>query len=443
MAGGRRNLPRAPLTKPPPPPPPDARAKSSGGAGVAEEGVWQPPLQHVLIPDIPRDGELFFEFIMVVLVCTSLGLQYLNMYRTIWWLPHSYTAYAMNLYLIDTDVAGFILTLLCRRLVWALLKYISLNWTPRRVAQYAYLTCRGLVLLTVAALLAWFTYQILLKHQFVRILYLYYLIVVYVIIFGPTSEPFLDIIPEYSTIRQGTSVTPRPIYHACSNCPDSIRQEVENLKTDFNARIKQTLFNALMVGYYAGVVPLFFAQSTLQYDTFWATQHASFVFLAAVTLYTVYCFPPRYCDILHRAALHLGTWAKVDDRRAHVSFNPWNRDQLWSRGVLTKHCREFYRCEAGTSAAAEPGNANHERFYMLFHNPAMALCVVLGLQVCAVLAEMVVLIRAAEWYQLISGSCLLFLNFYPLFKLFRDYLILCKIYKAERLIMEKHAPAAS
>ena len=54
-----------------------------------------PCLQHVLIPDIPRDGELFFEALMVVFVCTGLGLQYLNMYRTIWWLPHSYTLYAM------------------------------------------------------------------------------------------------------------------------------------------------------------------------------------------------------------------------------------------------------------------------------------------------------------------------------------------------------------
>ena len=54
-----------------------------------------PCLQHVLIPDIPRDGELFFEALMVVFVCTTLGLQYLNMYRTIWWLPHSYTLYAM------------------------------------------------------------------------------------------------------------------------------------------------------------------------------------------------------------------------------------------------------------------------------------------------------------------------------------------------------------
>ena len=64
------------------------------------------------------------------------------------------------------------------------------------------------------------------------------------------------------------------------------------------------------------------SQSTLQYDTFWVGQHAVFVFLASMTLYLVYCFPPRYCDILHRAALHLGTWSRVDDRRAHISFNP-------------------------------------------------------------------------------------------------------------------------
>lgn len=433
MAGGRRNLPRSPPIKPPTPV--DMRTRPGG-----EDRSWQVPcLQHVLIPDIPRDGELFFEALMVVFVCTGLGLQYLNMYRTIWWLPHSYTLYAMNLYLIDTDVAGFILTLLCRRFLWAVLKHISLNFLPRGVAQYMYLTSRVLVLLTVSSLLSWFTYQIFMKHHFVHILYLYYLIVVYFIIFGPSMEPFLDLIPEYSRIRQGTSVTPRPIYHACSATPEGVRQEVEVLKSDCNTRIKQSLFNALMVGYYVGIIPLFFAQSTLQYDTFWVTQHAVFMFLSSMTLYLVYCFPPRYCDILHRAALHLGTWSRVDDRRAHISFNPWNREQLWSRGVLTKHSREFYRCDAA-SAAAEPGNSHHERFYMLFNNPSSAQCFVLGLHVCAVLSETVLLIRAEEWYQLISVSILLFINFYPLFKLFRDYLILCKIYKAERLILEKHVP---
>ncbi|XP_037079907.1 transmembrane protein 39A-like isoform X2 [Pollicipes pollicipes] len=433
MAGGRRNLPRAPLPKTLLPA--DIRTKS-----VVEERSWQVPyLQHVLIPDIPRDGELFFEALMVVFVCTGLGLQYLNMYRTIWWLPHSYTAYAMNLYLIDTDVAGFVLTLLCRRFVWAVLKHISLNYLPRKIAHFMYLTSRVLVLLIVFSLLSWFTYQIFMKHHIVHILYLYYLIVIYFIIFGPSLEPFLDLIPEYSQMRQGTSVKPRPIYHACTSNPEGIRQEVEVLKGDFNARIKQTLFNALMVGYYVGIVPLFFAQSTLQYDTFWVTQHATFVFLSSMTLYVVYCFPPRYCDILHRSALHLGTWSRVDDRRAHISFNPWSRDQLWSKGVLTKHCREFYRCDA-MSAAAEPGNSHHERFYMLFYNPSLPQCVALGLQVCAALTETVLLIRAAEWYQLISGSVLLFISFYPLFKLFRDYLVLCKIYSAERLILEKHAP---
>ncbi|KAF0309542.1 Transmembrane protein 39A [Amphibalanus amphitrite] len=435
MAGGRRNLPRSTPMKPVPPA--DMRTKPG-----SEDRSWQVPcLQHVLIPDIPRDGELFFETLMVVFVCTGLGLQYLNMYRTIWWLPHSYTLYAMNLYLIDTDVTGFILTLLCRRFLWAVLKHMSLNFLPRAAAQYMYLTSRILVLLTTFSLLSWFTYQIFMKHHIVHILYLYYLIVVYFIIFGLTMEPFLDLIPEYSKIRQGTSVTPRPIYHACSPSPEGIRQEVEVLKGDFNVRIKQSLFNALMVGYYVGIIPLFFAQNTLQYDTFWVGQHAVFVFLASMTLYLVYCFPPRYCDILHRAALHLGTWSRVDDRRAHISFNPWNREQLWSRGVLTKHSREFYRCDA-PSAAAEPGNAHHERFYMLFCNPSGAQCFILGLQVCAVLSETLLLIRAVEWYQLISGSILLFVNFYPLFKLFRDYLILCKIYKAERLILEKQAPAS-
>ena len=59
-------------------------------------------------------------------------------------------------------------------------------------------------------------------------------------------------------------MTPRPIYHACSVSPEGIRQEVEVLKGDFNIRFKQSLFNALMVGYYVGIIPLFFAQVCLR-----------------------------------------------------------------------------------------------------------------------------------------------------------------------------------
>lgn len=53
------------------------------------------PPKHMTIPDIPRISELGFETLMLVFSLMSLALQYLNIYRTIFWLPHSHTKYAM------------------------------------------------------------------------------------------------------------------------------------------------------------------------------------------------------------------------------------------------------------------------------------------------------------------------------------------------------------
>ena len=57
--------------------------------------------QAVPIPDI-----------MFLYTGAHLGLQYLKLYRTAWWLPHSYTNQALNFHLIDPFTIAFSLTLL-------------------------------------------------------------------------------------------------------------------------------------------------------------------------------------------------------------------------------------------------------------------------------------------------------------------------------------------
>uniref|UniRef100_A0A090X8H4 Putative presqualene diphosphate phosphatase n=1 Tax=Ixodes ricinus TaxID=34613 RepID=A0A090X8H4_IXORI len=83
-------------------------------------------LKHVQMPDVPVDGELVFEAISVVFVAAVLCCQYINLYRTVWWLPHSYNNQALNYYLIDVHVATFSVVIACRRFPLAVLK--SLLW---------------------------------------------------------------------------------------------------------------------------------------------------------------------------------------------------------------------------------------------------------------------------------------------------------------------------
>ena len=57
--------------------------------------------------------------------------------------------------------------------------------------------------------------------------------------------------------------------------PETVRHEVQALKSDFNARLKQILFNALVSTYYATFIPCVFTHSTLSYETPWVFRHVS------------------------------------------------------------------------------------------------------------------------------------------------------------------------
>ena len=51
--------------------------------------------KHVVLPEIPMDGNLHFEIILYLLGIVVMGLQYVNLYKTVWWLPHSHANYAL------------------------------------------------------------------------------------------------------------------------------------------------------------------------------------------------------------------------------------------------------------------------------------------------------------------------------------------------------------
>ena len=57
--------------------------------------------------------------------------------------------------------------------------------------------------------------------------------------------------------------------------PETVRHEVQALKSDFNARLKQILFNALVSTYYATFIPCVFTPSALSYETPWVFRHVS------------------------------------------------------------------------------------------------------------------------------------------------------------------------
>ncbi|KAK9511404.1 hypothetical protein O3M35_000065 [Rhynocoris fuscipes] len=434
MAGGRRNLNRSGAGRQQTVFSSDeSKSKLNNSEGNQSKAVSP---KHMPVPALAHDSNVTFEVLMFMFTATATFLQFLHLYRTVWWLPKSYTRYAMNFYLIDPYLVGFIFIILVRRLVYSLIRRATIVWSANPLWPYIEQLLRFFLLGVVMASLVWCAYHIMKNHPLVNIFYLCYPISVYFILFGISLKPFFDVMSLPTTEEDHkTKILGKPC-HSCSTTPQTIREEVDKLKTDFNNRMKQILFSSMINAYYAGFVPCCFAQSYVYYDIFWATQHLTFIWMSCFTMYLVHCYPISYCDTLHRAALHLGKWAKVEGRSCHLPSHVWADTTLWQQGALVKHCKELYKAE-GISNAAEPGNSSHSRFYAVFQNPSLLFCALVALQLSLVLMQIVILVRTTEWYQVISLSLLIFANYYTLYKLVRDYLICWKVYKAEAMIQDK------
>lgn len=68
------------------------------------QGLEQPtPPKHFPFPNTPMEDDLFFEVLMFCFTITSMALQFLHLYRSVWWLPHSYTNQAMVYFILHRN----------------------------------------------------------------------------------------------------------------------------------------------------------------------------------------------------------------------------------------------------------------------------------------------------------------------------------------------------
>merc|ERR1719187_3238271 len=399
--------------------------------------------QPVPIPDIPHDSPITFEVTMFCYTTIALLLQYLNLYRTVWWLPHSYNNQTMNFYLIDPYVIVFSVILLSRRLLWLLIREGILYVFPvspngSLVQGSKYFTI-GIIL----GALGYVAYFVVQNHFLVNLLYLAYPASMYFILFGISASPFIEIIPgsqgkvKIYKDKAGMYRTNLAAAGGCQTSPELVRTEVAITKTDFNMRLKQVLFNTIISAYYTAFIPVSFTQSSLSYEVWWVSQHTVVVFIGCLTLYFVYCFPAAYNHLLHRTSLHLGHWQKMEGRMSPTFYNQWSAGALWPGSAIVRHGKDLYKAD-GIINAAEPGNATHIRFFYLFGDPSLLVCGLLVIQVTLVFTQLLMLARSVFWYHLLSQGILIFSNYYTLFKLTRDYLVLSKIYRAEQMMQEKN-----
>lgn len=189
--------------------------------------------------------------------------------------------------------------------------------------------------------------------------------IVYFLAFGFTLEPFL----RFNYEVKGAYFNGFPL-HCCSANPNAIRYEIDVLRNDFNCRFKQVIFTSLLNAYFSAFLPCYFANA-VHYNVLWSGQHIMLVFLSVFTMCTVFSFPSKYSDILHRAALHLGYWFKLELRPGadcviSASASNWIKTALWGHNTVVKFSGDLYRC-FGPVTVATPGNSSHARFYVSFN----------------------------------------------------------------------------
>lgn len=257
----------------------------------------------------------------------------------------------------------------------------------------------------------------------------FFRLIIYPVFFGLNLQPFFA-----TTFETDVKYFNGMPCHSCSTNAYYVRVEANVLKLDFNNRFKQVIYSSIVSGYFAGFIPLCFAHKYLYYDKVTVVLNILYIWLSALTMCAVQCFPSKYCDILHRSALHLGVWTKIDIKGAGSNVKEWDVYGTYASGTVIKHFGDYYKCDGPTTTSV-PGEMQWKRFYFIFKNPTTLFFVLSVGQLVLISAQFLHLVLIDEWNTLIAIGYLIFTNFYTLFCLLRSLRVTYSIYSTEAAII--------
>ncbi|VDM65413.1 unnamed protein product, partial [Strongylus vulgaris] len=131
-----------------------------------------------------------------------------------------------------------------------------------------------------------------------------------------------------------------------SNVSVQIREEVSLLLEDMYLRLKRSLFAGVSTAFLSIFLPCVFVPyktslgvpQKVLVDEAWESELCIVVALTAFSLYITYLMPLNYLDLLHRSAIHLGTWDQIEGPKigqtgqANWAPSPWVAQCLYSEG---------------------------------------------------------------------------------------------------------------
>ncbi|KAL6732935.1 hypothetical protein Aduo_003638 [Ancylostoma duodenale] len=444
----------------------DDSSTSITGVTVSVHPVW-PDMQFT-------QGELFFECTLFLYSVLALFLQYLNIYKTLWWLPKSYWHYSMKFHLINPyflSCVGLLLGWRVTKCFWKTITELVATISADKstfvqstltVIEYA-IVKTPLMTLIITSFLFSFT-RICHDFPFNSVMYFFHPLILYVVVF------YSELVGRWRRFRKAfsewcnndidiaqlvdRSIEPPPaqldldsVLHMCSSNPVQIREEVSLLLEDMYLRLKRSLFAGVSTAFLSIFLPCVFVPyktslgvpQKVLVDEAWESELCIVVALTAFSLYITYLMPLNYLDLLHRSAIHLGTWDQIEGPKvgqtgqANWAPSPWVAQCLYSEGeTVQMPDGRCYRARGSPSlrtVAAEPGCPEHDKFYMFCGRPCTlinGMCIFEG---ALIVAQFWMLVLTTDWQHIVTLVLLMFANYLLLAKLFKDKVILGRIYE--------------
>ncbi|CAD5212611.1 unnamed protein product [Bursaphelenchus okinawaensis] len=431
----------------------------------AKQSVDVEPLGHRSWPVLPQPRTaLFSECTLFLYSIFALFIQYLNLYKTLWWLPKSHWHGVFKTFLINPYVLSCIGLLLgirvtkcfwqtitkrfdalnpkCDSVFWSIVEYAfiksplctmitaSFLFSMTRITKEFGLTAA--VLLITPSLLhglyeLWFIRKELMKVSFTP----------YAIYNGDTYQ-------QLSRIESPTSIDyGLDIQHECVPKCSPHTKATETLYEIIKCRLLNCLLIAFYTAYYSVYLPIIFVPSKtysgltqhFYRETVWYEFMFVNVFMTTFFIYALYQLPIQLLHQAYQTAVHLGYYTDPVKETKQTPI-PAGGDDVACDGakvvgsdsiVYTARCHKHWY-----EVAATPGNMKHNLFYKFAHNPTNIFKYSCYAQGILIAIQFHNLVMATDWQHICTLVMLMFANYVCFFVYFREYIVVRYIYADDR-----------
>ncbi|XP_063729274.1 transmembrane protein 39A-like isoform X2 [Symsagittifera roscoffensis] len=302
-------------------------------------------VKHVQTLDSFSDGQISFEILFCLFLFLNLALVYLNIYKTVWWLPTGPSNTFVNFYLIDWAALLFLILIICCRLQYVFSLKLSIACDEKFIDS-PWVQCLALLLLPViiALCLSFCILELVRAQKIWQSLFLVYPLVLGVL-FKSTISAILQgnasttskILSQIENSPKIDSYTIFGMRHVCNSDTKHIRSEAKVFWSDSWAKFQLIVALSALYTYYIGLIPIVLIPENLIYDLTWILLEAVFFFETTMMLLFLHFMPANYFNELYSCALHLGIWRLFEENSVK---SKGNHSSICSLAASTGYRRE-------------------------------------------------------------------------------------------------------